>query len=186
MRVNDRKIMNTFIMLAMVAVCLLLAKSAIAGQAVVTWTNPTTRTDGSAFPLSAIGSTQVEYGTCSGTAFGTVAGNQSATGGATTLTITNLAAGTWCFRARSVDTSGLQSGWSAIASKVVPVAPPNPPTIVTVATTAYVLKQWADGRKVFSLVQSGSVPLGIECDLLPGLPGFGIADGKVAVCGSDG
>ena len=161
----------------------LLAGSALAGEAVVTWTHPTARTDGTAFPLTAIGSTLVEYGTCSGTAFGTASGNQSVTGAATTLTVTNLAAGTWCFHARTVDTGGAQSNWSAAVSKVVPVAPPNPPTIVTVSTYAYEFRPRMFGG--FKLVRVADVKQGVPCSEIPGLTGsgFGIAEGKVAICG---
>lgn len=182
MRINDARIARTFAMLALLAL-LVLAGSAVAGQAVVTWTNPTARTDGTALTAAQIGSTEVDHGTCSGTAFGTSSGTQSATGAATTLTITGLVPGTYCFRARTVDTSGVQSGWSAVVSKVVPVAAPNPPTIVTVSTIAFQFKQWSDGRNSFALVRSGSVEKGVACELLPGLGSFGVAQGKVAVCG---
>lgn len=152
----------------------------------VTWTNPTTRTDGSALTAAQIGSTEVEYGTCSGTAFGTPTGAQSVTGAATTLTVTNLAAGTWCFRARTVDTGSNHSAWSAVVSKVVPVAPPSPPTLVTIATYAYEFRPRLIGG--FRLVRVADVPMGIPCAQIPGLTEFslGIADGKVAVCGSEG
>lgn len=161
----------------------LLAGSALAGEAVVTWTNPTTRTNGAALPSTEIGSTQVEWGTCSGTAFGTTSGTQSATGAATTLTITNLAAGTYCFRARTVDTLNGYSLWSSIASKVVPLAPPNPPTIVTVSTYAYEFRPRTFGG--FKLVRVADVKKGVPCSEIPGLTGsgFGIAEGKVAICG---
>lgn len=177
-----QKLLMALILLGALAL-LLLAGSAFAGQAVVTWTNPTARTDGSALTAAQIGSTEVEYGTCSGTAFGTVTGTQAVTGAATTLTVLNLAAGTYCFRARTHDTANNLSAWSNIASKVVPVAPPNPPVIVTVSTYAYEFRPRLLGG--FKLVRVADVQMGVPCAEIPGLTGsgFGIADGKVAICG---
>ncbi len=179
---TPRRLIN--VQLALFAIVLLvffLLSSAIAGEATVSWTNPTTRTDGTALPSSQIGSTRVEWGTCSGSAFGSALGNQSATGTATSTIINNLAPGTYCFRAATVDAAGLQSGWSNIASKVVPVAPPSPPVIVTVATTAYVFK--VTQRGLLKLVKSGTVPLGVACTPLPGLPTFGLVGDKIGICG---
>lgn len=181
---TPRRLIN--VQLALFAIVLLvffLLSSAIAGEATVSWTNPTTRTDGTALPSSQIGSTRVEWGTCSGSAFGSALGNQSATGTATSTIINNLAPGTYCFRAATVDAAGLQSGWSNIASKVVPVAPPSPPVIVTVSTYAYEFRPRVLGG--FKLVRVADVQMGIPCAEIPGLTGsgFGIADGKVAICG---
>lgn len=179
---TSRKLINAQIIMLLLAILLFFfVGGAFAGEAVVSWTNPTTRTDGSA--LTAIGSTKVEWGTCSGSAFGTTQGSQSTTGAATTITITGLPAGSVCFRAATVDTAGLQSGWSNIASKVVPVAPPNPPVIVTVSVYAYEFRPRTLGG--FKLVRVADVPMGVPCSEIPGLTasGFGIADGKVAICG---
>ena len=171
-----QKLLMALILLGALAL-LLLAGSAFAGQAVVTWTNPTTRTDGSALTAAQIGSTEVEYGTCSGTAFGTPTGAQSVTGAATTLTVTNLAAGTWCFRARTVDTGSNHSAWSAVVSKVVPVAPPSPPVLVTVSTVAYEMRF---RRGQLRLVRS-RVPLGVECEPTK-IAGLGMVGDKIAFC----
>jgi hypothetical protein len=179
--VKHTKILMAIVMLGALAL-FLLAGSAFAGQAVVTWTNPTTRTDGSALTSAQIGSTEVEYGTCSGTAFGTVTGTSATTGAGTSLTISNLAPGTYCFRVFAIEAGGGTSGPSNIPTKTITIAPPVP-LIITISSNGYVLKQWSDGRKVFSLAGSGSVPLGIACEPLPGLTGYGLADGKVAICG---
>lgn len=183
--IKYEKWLMALIMLGALALFLLAGK-AFAGQAVVTWTNPTARTNGAALPSTEIGSTQVEWGTCSGTAFGTTSGTQSATGAATTLTITNLAAGTYCFRARTVDTLNGYSLWSNIASKVVPLAPPNPPVLVTISTYAYEFRPRTLGG--FKLVRVADVQIGVACAEIPGLTetDFGIADGKVAICGPSG
>lgn len=170
------KWLMALIMLGAVAL-FLMAGSAFAGQAVVTWTNPTTRTDGSTFPSSQIGSTEVEYGLCSGGTLVTTTGAQAVTGAATTLTILSLPAGTWCFRARTVDTGNVHSGWSAVVSKVVPVAPPNPPVIVTVSTIAYEMQV---RRGQLRLVRS-RVPLGVECEPTK-IAGLGMVGDKIAFC----
>ena len=182
---NYQKLLMALILFGAVAL-FLLAGSAFAGEATVTWTNPTTRTDGSALTASQIGSTKIEWGTCQGSSFGTAAGSASAAGAATSLVVPNLSPGTYCFRAATIDTSGLQSAWSAVASKVVPVAPPNPPTLVTISTYAYEFRPRVLGG--FKLVRVADVPMGIPCAEIPGLTEFslGIADGKVAVCGSEG
>lgn len=178
------KLLMAIIMLGAVAL-FLLAGSAFAGEATVTWTNPTTRTDGSALTASQIGSTKIEWGTCQGSSFGAAAGSASAVGAATSLVVPSLPAGTDCFRVATIDAAGLQSDWSAVASKVVPVAPPNPPVIVTVSTYAYEFRPRVLGG--FKLVRVADVPMGVPCAEIPGLSGsgFGIAEGKVAICGPE-
>lgn len=184
MKIDDWKIANAFVILALVAL-LLLAGDVFAGTATVTWTNPTARTDGTALPSSQIGGSRVEWGTCSGSAFGTAQGTLSTTGAATSAVINDLAPGTWCFRVSTFDTGNVLSSWSNIASKVVPVAPPNPPVIVTVSTYAYEFRQRVLGG--FKLVRVADVQMGAPCAEIPGLAGsgFGIADGKVAICGPE-
>lgn len=178
------KLLMALILLGAVALFLMVG-NAFAGEATVTWTNPTTRTDGSALAASQIGSTKIEWGTCQGSSFGAAAWSASAVGAATSLVVQNLPAGTCCFRAATIDTSDLQSAWSAVASKVVPIAPPNPPTLVTIATYAYEFRPRVLGG--FKLVRVADVQMGIPCAEIPGLTGagFGIADGKVAICGPE-
>ncbi len=113
-------------------VLILALGSATAADLNVSWTNPTTNTDGSAIPTTGAGSltgTRVEWGTCSGGAFGTRAGELTAPAGATTAQIANVAPGTWCVRAFSRNTYGSESAASGVASKVVPVPVPNPPVL---------------------------------------------------------
>ena len=138
---------------------LLIGIKAFAGAATITWTHPTQYTDGTAIGATDITQTRVEYGTCNGAAFGTVSGQQIATGTAATLTLNNLAAGTWCFRAYTT-AKGAESAASNVASKVVPQAAPNPPTLVTVSTTAYTIGR--QGR-YYTMVPAGTVPLGTAC-----------------------
>lgn len=146
----------------------LFALVAASAPVSVTWTNPTTRTDGTAIPTSgtgALASTRVEYGSCAGAAFGTVSGQVTVNAPATTTTI-DLPAGTWCFRAYARDAAGLESAPSNVASKVVPVAPPNPPVIQTVAVIAGV----PDWTPVYTVTAAGArstyfgmAPTGVEC-----------------------
>jgi hypothetical protein len=90
--------------------------SAMAGQAVATWTTPTTYTDMSALPASQIASYNVYYGTTSGGPYTNVV---NISGANNTTTIANLAVGTWYFVATVVSTNGLESAYSNQASKVI-------------------------------------------------------------------
>lgn len=158
-------------------VLLLAPLTAWAGTATLTWTNPTTRTDGVALTPTEIAGTRVEWSACTSTGtFGTVAGQQSVAGTATTMTVLNLAAGNWCFRAYTRDTAGLESVASAVASKIVPsTAAPRPPTLVTVATTAYEAR--FDGRQYVAGRAVGTVSLGQPCaNEQPIALGFGAVD----------
>ena len=150
--------MRTLLLLA------LLPLTALAASVTVTWTHPTQNTDGTALALANIASTRVEHGTCSGTAFGTKAGEAVVPAPATTTTF-DLGPGTHCFRAYTKTVAavgGLESSPSGVASKVVPFPPPNPPVITVVNIVAYEVQthpMWGNrlGRNV------GTVPLGTEC-----------------------
>ena len=139
---------------------LLMGHAALAGQAVVTWTNPTSYVDASALAPADISQTRIEYGTCAGAAFGTKVGEVATTGAVTTTTITGLAAGTWCFRGYTT-AKGAESAPSVVATKVVPQAAPNPPTLATITTTAYAPR--LNGRQVV-MAPVGTVPLGTACN----------------------
>lgn len=96
----------------------------------VSWTKATSNTDGTTIPATGPGSvvTQVEYGTCNGDSFGTRIGDVVANSSGTTAVTPNLSPGTYCFRARHINTYGEESAWGATV-KVVEAAPvPNPPT----------------------------------------------------------
>ena len=157
---------------AFVAGLLLLAASffgmthvAQAADAELTWTYPTANTDGSAIPASGAGSiasTVLEWGSCSGTAFGTKAGGTTAAAPTKAYTVTGLAVGTHCFRAAVVNSYGVQSDWTAAVQKVVAPPKPNPPTFVTVNIVAYDLR-WNQGRGTVLNAAVGTVPLGTAC-----------------------
>jgi hypothetical protein len=102
----------------------LITLSAYAGTAIVSWTPPTTNTDGSAIPATGPGSLssiRVEWGTCSGTLFGTKIGEVSTSPSFTSVEVTGLAAGLHCFRAFAKNTYGQESAASNVASKDVPL-----------------------------------------------------------------
>ena len=134
----------------------LLAVSAIADPVTASWTNATQNTNGT--PFTDLTGTRVEWGTCSGTVFGTMSGFAVAQGAATSLTTPNLAAGTYCFRAAHQASGGRQSAWSSTVVHVVLPSIPNPPTgLTTVSTLAYERTWWGGLRYV------GNVALGTPC-----------------------
>ena len=149
----------------------------------VTLTHPTKRVNGTVLVPADIAGSTVEWGTCSGTAFGTASGTGTTTGLATTFTTPNLAPGTWCHRAKTRLVSGVESLWSNVVVKTILESPPQPPVIVTVSTYAYEFRPRAFGG--FKLVRVADVKQGVPCSEIPGLTGsgFGIAEGKVAICG---
>jgi hypothetical protein len=98
------------------ALMLFVSGVAIAGQAVASWTTPTTYTDLTALPASQIASYNVYYGTTSGGPYTNVV---NISGANNTTTIANLAVGTWYFVATVVATNGLESAYSNQASKVI-------------------------------------------------------------------
>ena len=136
-----------------------------AGDAVLTWTLATQNTDGSAIPASgptSLASTRVEWGTCSGSNFGTASGQQIVATPAVTYTITGLAAGVWCFRAYSRTVAGLESAPTVVVTKTILQAPPQPPGNLTVA--ALVVYQFIGTTDAVALNPVGTVPAGTACD----------------------
>jgi Putative Ig domain len=85
------------------------------GGATLTWTAPTTNTNGSA--LTDLAGYHIHYGT-SPSALATVV--NIANPGTTTYTVTNLASGTWYFATSAYTTSGVESALSNIGSKSIP------------------------------------------------------------------
>lgn len=155
-----RVVFQSIRVLLILALTLIVSRPLWAATANVSWTHPTQFVDGSALALGQIASTRIEYGSCSGTAFGTRAGDVTVPAPATSTTISGLAPGTHCFRAftRTTAAAGNQeSAPSGVASKVIPFPAPGAPTIVTIETTA---RLWLNGKP--SLV-AGRVPLGTTC-----------------------
>ena len=158
--------------LAAIALCV-SASPAIAGDAALTWTLATQNTDGSAIPASgptSLASTRVEWGTCSGSNFGTAVGQQIVATPATTYTITGLAAGVWCFRAYSRTVAGLESAPTNAVTKTILQAPPNPPGNLTVA--ALVVYQVIGTPDRFGFNPVGTVPAETACDPTQPIVGY--------------
>lgn len=99
------------------------------------WQNATTNTDGSAIPATGPGSvtTRIEYGTCNAarTAIVTVLGTLTPAQGATTAPTPDLPPGIYCARAQHVNSFGVASVFSAVASREVLAPQPNPPSNFT-------------------------------------------------------
>lgn len=153
---------------------LLVAWSTVsASELNVSWTPPTHNTDGT--PILATGETaltyfRVEWGTCSGTAFGVGQGELIV--GASFLTAKlNLATGTHCVRVYAA--SGL--GWSDPSNHVVavvsdtPGAIPQPPSGITLAVQ--VVFQFVGARDRVNLIPVGTVPAGTPYDIIQVLNG---------------
>jgi hypothetical protein len=102
--------------------------------ATITWTNPTSYTDGTALASADIASTTVEWAATS--AFLTVAGSVVVTGSATSATAPDPAAGaTRCYRAKTTVTAakgGQTSAPSNVSCKTGAYPAPSPPTILDV------------------------------------------------------
>ncbi len=121
---------------------LAVAMPAHAAKVLVRWTNPSTNIDGSA--LTNLASVTVQWGSCTGTAFGVLQAS------ATLKTTTPGAQrSTWaypsnlspvCIRAYATSSAGAVSGFSNVAVWIPPVAPGQPAAlgdIVTLSTKVH-------------------------------------------------
>lgn len=91
-----------------------IAVSSPSGSATVSWTAPTTYTDGTA--LTDLAGYHVYYGTSPSSLTQEI---DVANAGATRDTISNLASTTWYFAVTAYTTSGLESALSSVVSKAV-------------------------------------------------------------------
>lgn len=112
--------------------CAGFAALSIAAVLNFSWTNATTNTDGSAIPATGAGSlteTRITYGTCNAakTAVVTVLGTVTAPAPGTTIPTPNLAPGIYCGFGQHVNTFGVLSDPSGVASKEIIAPKPNPP-----------------------------------------------------------
>lgn len=108
------------------------AAFAVAAVLTINWQNATTNTDGSAIPASGPGSiqtTRIEYGTCNAarTAIVSVLGEINATGADRSAQSPDLAPGVWCARGFHVNTFGVSSDPSNVATREILAPKPNPP-----------------------------------------------------------
>jgi hypothetical protein len=84
------------------------------GSATLSWTPPTTNTDGS--PLTNLAGYKVYWGTTQGTYPNSVTVNNP---GLTAYVVENLAPGTWFFVATALNSSGTESAFSGSGSKTI-------------------------------------------------------------------
>lgn len=150
--------------LAAIALCL-GASQVHAGDATLTWTTPTQRTDGSA--LTNLASYRIYYGTSAASLTQTASVTNP---GLVTYTIQNLAPGTWYFAMTALDAGGLESARTNVVSKVILQAPPNPPGNLTVA--ALLVYQVSGVPNKFQLAAVGTVPAGTVCDPTQSVNGY--------------
>jgi hypothetical protein len=88
------------------------------------------------------------------------------------------AGGAACFEGRAF-AGDLVSGWSAdVCKDYAPTAPPQPPTIVTIATTAYELQKKISGPR---FVQIGTIKLGVPCGTLLMKPYWQVPKSEVRI-----
>lgn len=92
-----------------------VSQPATSGAATLTWTAPTTNTNGSA--LTDLAGYHVYYGTSPSTLSTVVDVANPAT---TSYTVSNLASGTWYFAVNAYTTSGIESSLSNTGSKSIP------------------------------------------------------------------
>jgi hypothetical protein len=141
----------------MLVLLLALAHSAGAQcSAVLTWTPPTTNTDGS--PLTNLASYRVSWGAQQGT----YPSSMTVTAPANGATVSGLALGTHYFAVQAVNSAGTLSAYSNVASKTC-VATPSPPTNLTVQQdlTAWGIVQSDDN---LAMIPVGTVAVGATCD----------------------
>lgn len=139
--------------------CLLFAGLAQSATVTVSWTHPTTNTDGSNLPVSQITKTTVVYGTTA-----SMTNSKVVTGTATSTTL-DLAPGTWYVAAKTT-ANGNDSNLSATVTHVVAQPIPNPPVITVTPVVAGinmspVYKILSDGSRGSAV--AGFVPVGTAC-----------------------
>jgi hypothetical protein len=92
----------------------LTVQAVATGSATLSWTPPTTNTDGS--PLTNLAGYKVYWGTSQGNYSNSATLNNA---GLTTYVIENLTPGTWFFVATAFNTAGIESTFSGVASKTI-------------------------------------------------------------------
>jgi len=136
----------------------------LANAITVSWNPPITNTDGSIIPASGDGSltdSLVEWGTCSGTAFGTKLGEQLVPMPAKSIEFTSFTPGCYSFRVYAKNTYGSLSLASMVAQKTIIAPTPSPPTLVTIVAQIYDYQ--IKNGKVYLGRQVGTAPLGTAC-----------------------
>ena len=150
----------------------LLVHRADAAEATLNWTHPSQRVDNTPIAITEIRETQIDWAKCAaGNTFPTsVDGTKAVPAPGTQTTITGLSYGTWCFRARSVDTGGLVSDNSGTVWKQY-IAPPKPPVITTVGGLVWEMRTHPVDGPYLARVAGTIVP-GKACQGLAPQTGF--------------
>lgn len=133
----------------------------------IKWTHPTQRIGGTVLALNEIANTELEYAPCAGALLGVPVTTVSVPAPATSKLIQGLAEGSWCVRARTVDTQGLASDWTGVVARKSRPAPPVITSVLRVAANGTYTT-----RPVYALdplgklisVSSRRVAVGEECD----------------------
>jgi len=151
---------------------LLVSTLALADTVTLTWTNPTTYTDGSVLATSAITATRLEWGSCTTAtppAFNVKQGEWTNSGNGTQSVSPNLLAGTYCFRAfsRATVTANCPTPCESVASnaatKTINQAPSAPSMLSAIMSSpiAYTIVT-TDDQVIATSV--GTVKVGAVCD----------------------
>lgn len=165
MTLNFRVFFAGLLLLALIG--LIVTRTVYAADATLNWTHPTQRVDNTPITLAEIRETQIDWAKCAtGNTFpASPLGTKAVPAPATSTVVTGLDYGTWCFRARSVDTAGEMSLNSGTVWKQY-LAPPKPPVLSAVITVAYEIKSHPlEGQVLGRAV--GTVALGTECGTEP-------------------
>lgn len=134
----------------------LYSASAFAGDATLTWTAPTARTDGT--PLTNLAGFKIYHGTSS-TTLSVVVDVPGAT--VTSRVLTGLPSGMRYFAMTAYDANLRESAQTSTVSKTILDAPPNPPgNFVVTATLAYTVVKQVDR---FVMLPVGTVPADTAC-----------------------
>lgn len=132
-----------------------------AGTITWTWTNPAQYEDGSALSPADISQTRIEFGSCSGTAFGTKQGEVVNAGNGTTASKASLIPGIYCSRAFTT-AKGQESLASNVMVNTIAQPNPKPPVLSAISSLAMTVKKTSHGWDLVDNV--GIVRLGSECN----------------------
>lgn len=140
-----------FALLSMIVAC-----SAFAGEATLTWTAPTTNEDGSA--LTDLAGYRIYYGTSETTMTTQI---QLANPGLLTYVVPNLTPATWYFNMTAYTTANRESAHTNFVTKTIePTIPNPPPDLYIQGTDVYTLTKQRD---TISFLRVGSAPAGTKC-----------------------
>lgn len=132
----------------------------------LTWDHPDQRVDGSPLPIEEIQNTMLFWrnDTCDAQQLLAAPSEQTAIvpSPLNEYVTPDLSEGVWCFTARTIDTAGLTSDPSNVASKEILPKPLSPENLVTVDIEfVYSIRQTRD---TISLVPLGTISSGVNCD----------------------